>query len=129
MKKLLMCLFLIFCILMCSACQKTQEDDISNDTTQAESSKQESTKDEPEKAETTKDEPEKNDTTKNETTKNETTKQEESGSENEEEIMVWVSGSGTKYHSKSSCSNMKSPKQMTLEEAEEQGYEPCKKCH
>ena len=104
---------------MCSACQKTQEDDISNDTTQAESSKQESTKDEPEK----------NDTTKNETTKNETTKQEESGSENEEEIMVWVSGSGSKYHSKSSCSNMKSPKQMTLEEAEEQGYEPCKKCH
>ena len=43
--------------------------------------------------------------------------------------MVWIPSSGTKYHSKSTCSNMKNPKQVTKEEAEKEGYEPCKKCH
>lgn len=43
--------------------------------------------------------------------------------------MVWVSGSGKKYHSESTCSNMKSPRQITLEEAVRQGYTPCKKCY
>lgn len=43
--------------------------------------------------------------------------------------MVWIPSSGTKYHSKSTCSNMKNPKQVTKEEAEEDGYEPCKKCY
>lgn len=43
--------------------------------------------------------------------------------------MVWIPASGSKYHSKSSCSNMKSPRQVSLEYAQQQGYEACKKCH
>lgn len=43
--------------------------------------------------------------------------------------MVWIPQSGSKYHSKSSCSNMKNPTQITKEEAERRGYEPCKKCY
>lgn len=48
----------------------------------------------------------------------------------EDAIMVWVpTKSGKKYHSKPDCSNMSDPKQITQEEAEEQGFTPCKKCH
>ena len=43
--------------------------------------------------------------------------------------MVWVSSNGEKYHSKSSCSNMSSPRQIPLDEAKRQGYTACKKCH
>lgn len=43
--------------------------------------------------------------------------------------MVWVSKTGSKYHSKSSCSNMKNPSQITKEEAIRRGLEPCSKCH
>ena len=43
--------------------------------------------------------------------------------------MVWLPESGTKYHSNSSCSNMNNPRQVTLDEAVNAGYEPCKKCH
>lgn len=42
--------------------------------------------------------------------------------------MVWIPKSGSKYHSNSGCSNMKNPSQVTKEEAESRGYEPCKKC-
>lgn len=42
--------------------------------------------------------------------------------------MVWIPNSGSKYHSYSGCSNMKNPQQVTKTEAENQGYEPCKKC-
>lgn len=41
---------------------------------------------------------------------------------------VWVPKTGSKYHSRSGCSNMKNPSQVTKQEAERQGYEPCKKC-
>lgn len=43
--------------------------------------------------------------------------------------MVWISSSGTKYHRRSSCSNMKNPWQVTVEEAQAQGRQPCKKCY
>ena len=43
--------------------------------------------------------------------------------------MVWISSTGEKYHSKASCSNMSSPRQIPLEDAKEQGYTACKKCH
>lgn len=43
--------------------------------------------------------------------------------------MVWVPQSGSKYHSKSSCSNMSNPTQITKEEAIKLGYEPCKRCY
>lgn len=42
---------------------------------------------------------------------------------------VWVAGSGTKYHSSSSCSNMKNPKKMTVTDAKKAGYTPCSKCN
>lgn len=42
--------------------------------------------------------------------------------------MVWIPKSGSKYHSYSGCSNMKNPRQVTKQEAENEGYEPCKKC-
>ena len=44
--------------------------------------------------------------------------------------LVWVpTNGGTKYHTKSSCSGMKDPIQVTEETAIANGYEPCKRCH
>ena len=45
------------------------------------------------------------------------------------ETMVWVSGSGKKYHTKSDCSGMEGAVQITLQEALDQGKEPCKRCN
>ena len=45
-----------------------------------------------------------------------------------DETMVWIPNSGTKYHSKASCSNMKNPTQVTESEAKAKGYSRCKKC-
>ncbi len=56
--------------------------------------------------------------------------EEAKASENQQnETVVYVSGSGKKYHSNSSCSGMKSPQELTLTEAENRGYTPCKKCY
>lgn len=47
-----------------------------------------------------------------------------------QQTMVWIpTNGGTKYHSKSSCSNMKNPRQVTKSEAERQGYTPCSRCY
>lgn len=46
-----------------------------------------------------------------------------------QEPMVWIPASGSKYHSSSSCSGMNNPTQVTLSEAQNMGYEPCKRCH
>ena len=44
--------------------------------------------------------------------------------------LVWVPvNGGTKYHSDSSCSKMKDPKQVTKEHAEANGYTACKRCY
>lgn len=44
--------------------------------------------------------------------------------------LVWIpTNGGTKYHSKSSCSNMDNPMQVTKEHAEANGFTPCKRCH
>lgn len=43
--------------------------------------------------------------------------------------VVWVSQSGTKYHSTPSCSGMKNPKELTLSQAQSKGYTPCKRCY
>lgn len=45
-----------------------------------------------------------------------------------DEPLVWIPKSGSKYHSKSTCSNMKNPLQVTFPEAKDGGYEPCRKC-
>ncbi len=45
------------------------------------------------------------------------------------ERMVWIpTNGGTKYHTKSSCSNMKNPIQVTLSEAISMGFSACKRC-
>ena len=46
------------------------------------------------------------------------------------EPLVWIpTNGGTKYHNKSSCSNMKSPIQVTKSEAINQGFTPCGRCY
>lgn len=42
--------------------------------------------------------------------------------------MVWIPNSGSKYHSHSGCSNMKNPRQVTKQDAINQGFDACKKC-
>ncbi|WP_317396364.1 DNA/RNA non-specific endonuclease [Faecalicoccus pleomorphus] len=41
---------------------------------------------------------------------------------------VYVSKTGTKYHATPHCSKMKHPVALSIEDAQAQGYEPCKKC-
>ena len=44
--------------------------------------------------------------------------------------MVWIpTKGGTKYHSRSNCSNMIDPDYVTKDYAISQGFEPCKRCH
>ncbi len=43
--------------------------------------------------------------------------------------MVWIPKTGKKYHSSSSCSNMKNPSKVTRSEAINRGYDPCQKCY
>ena len=52
----------------------------------------------------------------------------EASAAQEVELMVWIPKTGKKYHSKSSCSNMKDPEQVPLSEAEWRGFTACKKC-
>lgn len=43
---------------------------------------------------------------------------------------VWIpTNGGKKYHSKSTCSNMKNPAQVTRDEAISRGFDACKKCY
>ena len=52
----------------------------------------------------------------------------QSGTETEE--MVWISATGSKYHSIPDCGNMNPDKayQEPISQAESEGYEACKKC-
>ena len=44
--------------------------------------------------------------------------------------LVWVpTNGGTKYHSRSGCSGMKNPMQVSVETAKANGYTPCARCH
>lgn len=65
-----------------------------------------------------------NNTSSNNTSNNNSSDSQSGGSE-----MVWIPQSGSKYHSYSSCSNMKNPSQVSKSDAESMGYEPCKKCY
>ena len=47
----------------------------------------------------------------------------------EQTEMVWIPKSGEKYHTRPDCSNMKNPTLVTKEEAEAEGFTPCKRCH
>lgn len=68
---------------------------------------------------------EKNTTVK--TTEKQTTSK--NGNVDTDNNLVWIPNSGSKYHARSSCSNMKNPSQVTKEEAVQRGFEPCKKCY
>ena len=51
-------------------------------------------------------------------------------SESADETMVWIpTHDGRKYHAKDSCSGMIDPGQVTISEAQRQGYEPCGRCY
>lgn len=41
---------------------------------------------------------------------------------------VYVTRTGSKYHSRSNCGNMQSAIKVTLKEAEDMGFEPCSRC-
>lgn len=60
---------------------------------------------------------------------NSNTKSSSSSSSQEVGTMVWVSKTGKKYHSSSSCSNMKNPSQVSLSAAQSRGLTPCSKCY
>ena len=46
------------------------------------------------------------------------------------ETLVWIpTKGGKKYHSHAGCSNMEDPEQVTKSEAEDLGFEPCKRCY
>ena len=47
----------------------------------------------------------------------------------EVEEMVWVSNTGSKYHSNPNCSGMRNPVQRKLSEAKSMGLSPCSKCY
>lgn len=49
--------------------------------------------------------------------------------EEQKSNMVWVSGKGKKYHSNPGCSAMKSPTEISLDDAKARGYTACKKCY
>ena len=62
------------------------------------------------------------------TSENVTSTTEESTPAAQDQVWIPTNG-GKKYHSKSSCSGMKNPVQVSKQEAEEKGYSPCKKCY
>ena len=45
------------------------------------------------------------------------------------EEIVWVSNTGSKYHSNPNCSNMRNPVKETLSDAKSRGLSPCSKCY
>ena len=46
------------------------------------------------------------------------------------EVLVWIpTNGGTKYHSKSTCSNMKNPTQVTKSTAISKGFSACGRCY
>lgn len=46
-----------------------------------------------------------------------------------QEVFVWISKTGKRYHSTPECSNMKQPLQVSIYEAEIRSYTPCMKCY
>lgn len=44
-------------------------------------------------------------------------------------VYIAASGKGTKYHYNPDCSNMQNVILISIDKAEEKGYEPCKKCY
>lgn len=51
-----------------------------------------------------------------------------SSTQNEATVYIASSGNGKKYHTRSTCSNMKGTTALTVSQAKSRGYTPCKKC-
>lgn len=47
----------------------------------------------------------------------------------QDSTIVYIPQTGSKYHSNPYCSNMKNSSAVSLTEAQNRGYEPCKKCY
>ena len=58
-----------------------------------------------------------------------TTTKKSSNTTNSTSAYVWIPRTGSKYHIRSSCSNMKNPSKVKKSEAIARGYEPCSKCY
>lgn len=58
-----------------------------------------------------------------------TTEQEKQATTEQKEQQVWISSTGTKYHSDKYCSNMDNPSQVSLSNAKNRGYTACKRCY
>ena len=55
---------------------------------------------------------------------------EDTSEQNADEDMVWIpTNGGKRYHIRGSCSNMINPRLVTVEEAQNLGFTPCKKCY
>lgn len=68
-------------------------------------------------------------TTEQAGTTKETTEAAQSTESESQSEMVWIPNSGAKYHKSATCSGMKNPSHVTLSDAKERGYTPCKKCY
>ncbi|MEE1485979.1 MAG: thermonuclease family protein [Anaerobutyricum hallii] len=69
-------------------------------------------------------------TTKKKTTKKVSTKKKSTKKSNTaSSSYVWIPRTGSKYHSRSSCSNMKNPSKVKRPDAISRGYTPCSKCY
>lgn len=69
-------------------------------------------------------------TTKKKTTKKVSTKKKNTKKSNTaSSSYVWIPRTGSKYHSRSLCSNMKNPSKVKKSDAISRGYTPCSKCY
>lgn len=68
-------------------------------------------------------------TTKKTTTKKVSNTKKNSSKQTSSSSYVWIPRTGSKYHSRSSCSNMRSPSKVKKSEAIRRGYTPCSKCY
>ena len=58
-----------------------------------------------------------------------TIREDEPSKDQNDEVMVWVTASGSKYHRNKGCSSMEDPMQISKEDAIARGYEACKRCN
>lgn len=68
-------------------------------------------------------------TTKKTTTKKVSNTKKNSSKQTSSSSYVWIPRTGSKYHSRSSCSNMKNPSKVKKSDAIARGYEPCSRCY
>lgn len=68
-------------------------------------------------------------TTRNTTAKKVSNTKKNSSKQTSSSSYVWIPRTGSKYHSRSSCSNMRSPSKVKKSEAIRRGYTPCSKCY